>query len=156
MGVTRSGVQVGHTKRVNIYEVTEYSEELKGAFDRLIPQLSSSNPPPSAEALSNIVQSDASRLLVAEEDGQVIGSLTLVLFRIPTGVRAWIEDVVVDSDARGKGVGAALSTHAVDVAKKEGATTVDLTSRPSREAANRLYSRIGFVQRETNVYRYSI
>ncbi len=155
-GVTRSGVQVGHTKRVNIYEVTEYSEELKGAFDRLIPQLSSSNPPPSAEALSNIVQSDASRLLVAEEDGQVIGSLTLVLFRIPTGVRAWIEDVVVDSDARGKGVGAALSTHAVDVAKKEGATTVDLTSRPSREAANRLYSRIGFVQRETNVYRYSI
>lgn len=141
---------------MNIYEVTEYSEELKGAFDRLIPQLSSSNPPPSAEALSNIVQSDASRLLVAEEDGQVIGSLTLVLFRIPTGVRAWIEDVVVDSDARGKGVGAALSTHAVDVAKKEGATTVDLTSRPSREAANRLYSRIGFVQRETNVYRYSI
>lgn len=136
--------------------MTEYSEELKGAFDRLIPQLSSSNPPPSAEALSNIVQSDASRLLVAEEDGQVIGSLTLVLFRIPTGVRAWIEDVVVDSDARGKGVGAALSTHAVDVAKKEGATTVDLTSRPSREAANRLYSRIGFVQRETNVYRYSI
>ncbi len=141
---------------MNIYEVSEYSTELGAAFDRLIPQLSSSNPPPSVEALSQIIDSDASKLLVAESDGQIVGSLTLVLFRIPTGVRAWIEDVVVDAEARGMGVGAALSTHAVELARSEGATTVDLTSRPSREAANRLYKRIGFVKRETNVYRFSI
>jgi ribosomal protein S18 acetylase RimI-like enzyme len=80
--------------------------------------------------------------------------LTLVVFRIPTGVRAWIEDVVVDQDARGRGVGAALNQAAIRLAGEHGARTVDLTSRPSREAANRLYSRLGFVPRETNVYRF--
>ena len=77
-------------------------------------------------------------------------------FRIPTGVRAWIEDVVVDGDARGRGVGEALNRHALDRARMLGAKTVDLTSRPSREAANRLYQRIGFVPRETNVYRFDL
>ena len=119
-------------------------------------ELSSSNPPPSAEALAGIAASEASHLLLAVEDGRIYGSLTLVVFAIPTGLRAWIEDVVVDGEARGKGVGAALNSHAVDLAKQLGATTVDLTSRPSREAANRLYQRLGFVARETNVYRYEL
>lgn len=141
---------------MKIYELTEFTDDVTAIFDRLIPQLSSSNPPPTGETLAKIIDADASRLLVAEEDGVVLGSLTLVLFAIPTGLRAWIEDVVVDESARGKGVGEALSTAAVELASSEGATTVDLTSRPSREAANRLYKRIGFVQRETNVYRYSI
>jgi len=139
-----------------IFEATEVTEELKAAFDTLIPQLSSSNPPPTVEELADIVASDASRLLMARVDGHLVGSLTLVLFRIPTGVRAWIEDVVVDDAARGRGVGAALNQAALDLAARESATTVDLTSRPSREAANRLYQRLGFEERQTNVYRYKI
>ena len=87
---------------------------------------------------------------------QIVGSLTLALFRIPTGLRAWIEDVVVDDAARGKGVGEALSRAAIARAKAAGAVSVDLTSRPSREAANRLYQRIGFELRETNVWRYNL
>ncbi|HPU40250.1 MAG TPA: GNAT family N-acetyltransferase, partial [Microthrixaceae bacterium] len=95
-------------------------------------------------------------LLARDDDGAILGSMTLVVFPIPTGIRAWIEDVVVDGDARGRGVGDALNRTAIDIARDLGAKTVDLTSRPSREAANRLYQRIGFEPRETNVYRYSL
>lgn len=126
------------------------------AFERLIPQLSSSNPPPTEAELRRIVDSDSTLLLLAEDDGAIVGSLTLALFQIPTGLRAWIEDVVVDASARGKGVGETLNRVALDEAKRRGASTVDLTSRPSREAANRLYQRLGFVKRETNVYRYDL
>jgi ribosomal protein S18 acetylase RimI-like enzyme len=133
----------------------EVTDELVEAFERLTPQLSSSSPPPSREQLAEIVDAKATNLLVARgEDGSIVGSLTLVLFRIPTGLRAWIEDVVVDGSARGQGVGEALNRHAIDVAAERGARTVDLTSRPSREAANRLYLRLGFERRESNVYRY--
>lgn len=130
--------------------------EIVAAFERLIPQLSSSNPPPTEAELRQIVESDSTLLMLAEEDGVIMGSLTLALFRIPTGLRAWIEDVVVDSAARGKGVGKTLNRFALDEARRRGATTVDLTSRPSREAANRLYQRLGFVKRDTNVYRYDL
>ncbi len=145
-----------HTVRVQISEVTAVTPELVESFARLIPQLSSSNPPPTAEKLQSIVDSPACALLVAEEDDYLYGSLTLVVFPIPTGIRAWIEDVVVDGEARGKGVGRLLNEVALDRARDAGAKTVDLTSRPSREAANRLYRRIGFVQRETNVYRFDL
>lgn len=140
---------------MKITEVTTVTPELVSAFERLIPQLSSSNPPPSVAELQAIVDSDASILLVAEDEGRILGSLTLVLFRIPTGLRAWIEDVVVDDEARGMGVGRALNDAALERARRDGASTVDLTSRPSREAANRLYQRIGFEQRSTNVYRFT-
>jgi ribosomal protein S18 acetylase RimI-like enzyme len=135
----------------------EVTDQLVEDFARLIPQLSSSSPPPTREVLEEIVSSPATFLLLARDgdaDGAVLGSLTLVLFRIPTGLRAWIEDVVVDGDARGRGVGEALNRFAIDVAAERGARTVDLTSRPSREAANRLYRRLGFEPRETNVYRF--
>ncbi len=140
---------------VEISVETTVSDELVVAFDRLIPQLSRSSPPPGAAGLQAIIDSDACHLLVAREGDTVLGSLTLVVFPIPTGVRAWIEDVVVDDAARGKGVGAKLNTAALELSASLGAKTVDLTSRPSREAANRLYQRLGFVARETNVYRYS-
>lgn len=141
---------------VDIIEVTEVTPSLVSAFERLIPQLSSSSPPPSEEALRTIVDSSACHLLVAESDDQIVGSLTLVVFPIPTGVRAWIEDVVVDQSARGQGIGRRLTEHALDLARRLGAKTVDLTSRPSREAANRLYRDVGFQFRETNVYRYEL
>jgi ribosomal protein S18 acetylase RimI-like enzyme len=140
--------------QVRIDEVTDVTDEVVAAFERLIPQLSSSNPPPGRADLEAIASSDASMLLVARDgDGTILGSLTLVVFPIPTAVRAWIEDVVVDGDARGRGVGDALNRAALDRARALGARTVDLTSRPSREAANRLYQRLGFVRRDTNVYR---
>ncbi len=141
---------------VHISIASTVDDELVTAFERLIPQLSSSNPPPTAAELTALVSSDASTLFIARVDGQIVGSLTLAMFRIPTGIRAWIEDVVVDSSARGHGVGEALNMAALEHAKKNGAITVDLTSRPSREAANRLYQRIGFKARETNVYRYEL
>ena len=142
---------------ITVREATEVTPELIGAFERLIPQLSKSNPPPSEAELRALVDSEASILLVAEDDdGRIVGSLTLAMFRIPTALRAWIEDVVVDEGARGQGVGEALNRAALDRAKAEGAKTVDLTSRPSREAANRLYQRLGFQLRDTNLYRIVI
>ena len=135
---------------------TESTDELVHAMAVLIPQLSKSNPPPSREQLQKIVSSDATLLLIAKLDGRIVGSLTLALFQIPTGLRAWIEDVVVDGSARGSGVGEALNTFAINESRQRGATTIDLTSRPSREAANRLYQRLGFVQRDTNVYRFTL
>ena len=140
---------------VEIYEAGEVTDELVEAMARLVPQLSSSNPPPSAAALQEIIDSDAVRLLMARDRSGVIGTLTLVLFRIPTGIRAWIEDVVVDEGARGSGIGRSLNEAAIEHALAAGAVTVDLTSRPSREDANRLYQRMGFTPRETNVYRFA-
>ncbi len=140
-----------------VEEVTEATPEVLAAMARLVPQLSRSAPPLSHAELAEIVASPATVLLVARDDrSSIVGSLTLVLFRIPTGLRAWIEDVVVDEAARGAGVGKALSRAALALAAERGARSVDLTSRPSREAANRLYRRLGFEQRETNVYRYDV
>jgi ribosomal protein S18 acetylase RimI-like enzyme len=132
----------------------EATPELVEALTRLLPQLSSSAPAPTAAELDEIAASPATVLLVARIEGRIVGSLTLALFRIPTGMRAWIEDVVVDEAARGHGVGDALNRAALEIAAERGARTVDLTSRPSREAANRLYRRLGFQARETNVYRF--
>jgi len=142
---------------MKIVEATEATPELVEAFARLIPQLSSSNPPPTQAELADLIASPATQLLLAvDDDGSILGSLTLATFRIPTGLRAWIEDVVVDGEARGRGVGEELNRDALRRARELGATTVDLTSRPSREAANRLYQRLGFEARETNVYRYQL
>ena len=134
----------------------ESTDELVQAMAVLIPQLSKSNPPPSRADLNAIISSEASVLFIARVNGKIAGALTLATFRIPTGVRAWIEDVVVDADARGHGVGEALNMAAIAEARSRGAITVELPSRPSREAANRLYQRIGFVQRETNIYRFAL
>ena len=140
---------------MRVEEATEVTPELVEAFVRLTPQLSKSNPAPSEAELREIVESPATVLFMAvEDDGRYIGTLTLAMFVIPTARRAWIEDVIVDDAARGRGVGEALNRAALDRAKEEGAKTVDLTSRPSREAANRLYQRIGFKLRDTNVYRF--
>lgn len=142
---------------MHIERQTAVTDELVEAFRRLMPQLSSSNSAPTRAELAEMIESPAITLLVARNDGgEIVGSLTLAMFRIPTGRRAWIEDVVVDSAQRGRGIGEALTREALAVAKAAGATTVDLTSRPSREAANRLYQRVGFEKRETNVYRYKL
>ena len=142
---------------VTVTEVTVVGDEVVDALRDLIPELSTSAPPLTRAEVDRIVASPATVLLIArDQDNTVVGSLTLVVFHAPTGPRAWIEDVVVAPRARGAGAGAALVAHALDRAKDEGARTVDLTSRPSREAANRLYVRLGFERRETNVYRRTL
>ncbi len=137
--------------------VAEVTADLVEAYGRLIPQLSSSSPPPPREALEDIVSATATDVFVAtDEDGRIMGTSTLAVFRIPTGRRAWIEDVVVDEAASGHGIGGMLTRAMVDRAAELGCTTVDLTSRPTREAANRLYLREGFEIRGTNVYRKNL
>lgn len=132
------------------------TDELWEAITRLVPQVSSSAIVPSRDDVREMVTTESTYLLVAREADRIVGMLTLVTFRIPTGVRAWIEDVAVDAEARGKGVGEALSREAIRIAASRNARTVELTSRPKREAANRLYRKIGFEPRDTNVYRYTI
>lgn len=133
------------------------ADEVAAALERLVPQLSRSNPPPRRDEVAAMLASPAITQFVARaDDGAIVGVATLATFRIPTGLRAWIEDVITDEAARGQGVGEQLTRAMLDRARELGCTTVDLTSRPSREAANRLYQRVGFVQRETNVYRYDL
>ena len=136
--------------------VREATDELVEAFARLIPQLSTSAPPPTLDDLRLVVDDPNNAVFVARLDGRIVGSVTLVTFRIPTGPKSWIEDVVVDDAARGSGVGEMLNRAALDEARRRGMKAISLTSRPSREAANRLYRRIGFEQRETNYYRIDL
>jgi ribosomal protein S18 acetylase RimI-like enzyme len=133
------------------------AEELVSAFERLVPQLSQSNPPPSLAEVRDVLASPTNTQFVARDDiGTIVGVSTLVVFRIPTALRAWIEDVVVDETASGRGIGTLLTEAMLEHARSLGCKTVDLTSRPSREAANALYRKVGFEQRETNVYRYTL
>ncbi|MEC6988644.1 MAG: GNAT family N-acetyltransferase [Actinomycetota bacterium] len=146
---------------ISVKAATEVDDGLVEAFSRLIPQLSSSSPPPTAAELLSIIDNPNSVLFIAELDGEddarsVVGSLTLAFYRIPTGLKAWIEDVVVDESARGLGVGEALTVAAIDESRQRGAKNVSLTSRSSREAANRLYQRLGFEPYETNLYRFGL
>lgn len=144
---------------VRIVEVDTVTPDLVEAFVRLTPQLSKSNPPPGEDQLRELVESPATVLLMAvdEDDGdRFVGTLTLVVFRIPTALRAWIEDVIVDEAVGGRGIGKALTREALARAKAAGAKTVELTSRPSREVANGMYRSLGFEPRDTNVYRFTL
>ena len=141
---------------ITVQAASSVDDELLAAVTGLVPQLSSSSPPPGADALDRILANPDATLFVARLDDHIVGMLTLITFEIPTAVRAWIEDVVVDERARGQGVAAALVQAALDRSADVGARTVDLTSRPDREAANRLYVRMGFEQRITNVYRRTV
>jgi ribosomal protein S18 acetylase RimI-like enzyme len=131
------------------------TDEVVEAFARLIPQLSTSAKAPDRAAITAMVGAEATTILLARSDeGAIVGTLTLVMFRIPTGLRTRIEDVVVDQAAGRKGYGSALTAEAISIARQAGAKTVDLSTRPSREAAGRLYEKLGFEIRSTRVYRY--
>lgn len=141
---------------LDIRPADRVDDELVEAFGELIPQLSASSPPPAADELWAIVDAPNCVLYVARLDDRIVGTLTLALYRMPTGLKAWIEDVVVSSAARGQGVGEALNRAAIAEAAHRGAKHVNLTSRSTRESANRLYQRLGFVPYDTNLYRYTI
>jgi ribosomal protein S18 acetylase RimI-like enzyme len=135
---------------------SEATPELLAGLNHLLPQLSTNAAPLTTEDVETLVDSLAVTVFVARDEGRIVGSLTLVVFPIPTGLRAWIEDVVVDESARGMGVGEALTNAAIDESRRRHVRSIDLTTRPSREAANRLYTRLGFELRETNVYRLAL
>ena len=139
---------------MKIEDLTDFSITALDAINGLLPQLSPSAVALDESDLTSIINSESTKLFLAIDEDGVFGMLSLVLFRIPTGSKAWVEDVVVDEKARVRGVGKLLTEHAIQVAREHGAHSVDLTSRPSREAANALYQRVGFEQRETNVYRF--
>ncbi|NOT05470.1 MAG: GNAT family N-acetyltransferase [Anaerolineales bacterium] len=137
--------------------VTQADEELYNAFQRLVPQLTNNNPPPSLNDLAALVRDSSSTLMVARnERAEIIGALTLTVYRVPTGIRSIIEDVIVDNSARGQGIGEALMKRAIEVAREKGASNISLTSNPIRESANRLYLRVGFKKRETNAYQIKL
>jgi ribosomal protein S18 acetylase RimI-like enzyme len=148
--------------QISVSPLTDIDDETVTTFANLLPQLSSSARPPDRDALAAIIAHEAITVFVARRepdelrDAPIVGTLTLVIVPLPTGIRAHIEDVVVDAAARGHGVGERLTRAALEYASEHGARTVDLTSRPSREAANRLYRRMGFQQRESNTYRYTL
>ena len=148
----------GRVRRVTIgVEIlTEVTDEVVEAFGRLLPQLSSSAKPLDAAAIAALASSPEVTVLLARSDGRIAGTLSLVIFRIPTGLRAWIEDVVVDEAASRQGIGTMLTREAIRLAREAGVRTVDLSTRPSRVAAGRLYEREGFKQRDTRMYRYAI
>jgi ribosomal protein S18 acetylase RimI-like enzyme len=133
------------------------ADALTAALERLVPQLSKSNPPPGFEEVRAMLAHEAITQFVARDDaGEIVGVSTLAVFPIPTATRAWVEDVIVDEAVNGQGIGAQLTNAMIDRARELGCKTVDLTSRPTREAANHLYKKVGFQQRDTNVYRYEL
>ena len=139
-----------------IEKITAITPSVAASIVALVGQLSSLAKVPAKEELENIVNSPRTVLLAVRQSDSLVGMLTLVIFAIPTGIRAIIEDVVVDARYRGQGIAEALTREALVQAEAAGARTVDLTSRPSREAANRLYQKLGFQKRDSNVYRYTL
>ncbi len=137
--------------------VTKADEELYEAFQRLVPQLTDNNPPPSLDELTALVHDASSTLMIARaDDGVIVGALTLAVYRVPTGIRSVIEDVIVDVSVRGEGIGEALMRRAIELAREKGANNISLTSNPMRKAANKLYLRVGFTKRETNAYQIKL
>jgi len=141
---------------ISIEIATHATDELLTSLNQLVPQLSSSASPLTSDDVEALIANPAVSVFIAKNDGAIVGTLTLVVFPIPSGLRAWIEDVVVDEGARGLGAGVALTEAAIAESKRRGAKSIDLTSRPSREVANAMYVKLGFIQRETNVYRFDL
>jgi ribosomal protein S18 acetylase RimI-like enzyme len=136
---------------LRIEQVSEASEELVEAIRRLLPQLTEARTPPTLDQLREVV-SNQTVLVARDADGAVLGTLTFVLYRVSSGLKGRIEDVIVDESARGRGVGEALVQAGMRRAAEAGVLMLELTSMPYRESANRLYKRLGFVRRPTNVY----
>jgi len=139
---------------MKIEQLKEYSDELLSAIERLLPQLTNSSPVPGKKEVMDIFENPGTTIWVLKDDHQIIvGMLTLVIYKAPTGTHAWVEDVVIDEKFRGRGNGKMLTLAAIDFAKNNQAKAISLTSRPFRESANHLYQNLGFQLQETNLYR---
>ncbi|MCC7117268.1 MAG: GNAT family N-acetyltransferase [Anaerolineales bacterium] len=137
--------------------ITQADDELHQAFQRLVPQLTQNNPPPTPDFLQTLLREASSTLLVARNAAnEIVGALSLTVYRVPTGVRSIIEDVIVEQSARGQGIGVALMQKAIEIAKAKGASNIALTSNPLRVEANQLYLKLGFQKRATNAYQLKL
>ena len=141
---------------IKIIEVKVVDDKLVEAFTRLLPQLSDKAKAITKADLEKIVTSDNALLIIAVANDTIVGTITLLIFNIPTGTKARIEDVVVDDACRGKGIGQKLISYAIEKATQAQAACIDLTSNPNRESANKLYQKMGFEQRQTNIYRRTL
>lgn len=141
---------------MRIERISQIDEKTVAAFKKLIPQLVGRDDYPTFEELKNIVKSDNIHLLAAIDNDEILGSLTLAIYHIPTGKKAIIEDVVVDNDARGRGLASHLMNRGIEIARENGARKIELTSNPTRIAANKMYLKLGFKLRETNFYRLDL
>ncbi len=142
-----------------ISQITRVDDHLVKVFQKLYPQLTNSRKPPTKKDLEEIIVSDSTTLLISSEDKEglhITGSLSLAFYKTPSGHHAWIEDVIVDEQFRGRGIGKALVNKALEIAQKKNADSVNLTSMPARVAANKLYIQTGFKQRKTNVYKFAL
>jgi ribosomal protein S18 acetylase RimI-like enzyme len=137
---------------VRLEQASEASEELLDAIHRLLPQLTEARSPPTLEQLAETVAGQTVLVARDDEDGSIVGTATLVMYRVSSGLKGRLEDVIVDSSARGQGVGEALAREAMRRANNAQVLMLELTSMPYRESANRLYKRLGFVRKPTNVY----
>jgi ribosomal protein S18 acetylase RimI-like enzyme len=142
---------------MKIKKINRFSLKVFDAILRLFQQLDSNSELPTKTHIEKILKSKNSHFFVVElENDQIVGMLTMGTYNTPSGIKVWIEDVVVDETQRGKGLGIALTLYAIDFAKTIGADAIELTSRPSRIAANKMYQKIGFIKRETNIYKYLV
>ena len=140
-----------------IESLTSSDASTAEAIRLLIEQLTGRDSSFGEEELRQTLQDSASRLFVMRREGAIVGMLTLCIYHCPTARKVWVEDVVVDSAYRGQGLGKELVAFAIDYVEKNLAPcSLMLTSRPSRIAANELYRKAGFEQRQTNVYKIDI
>jgi ribosomal protein S18 acetylase RimI-like enzyme len=144
---------------MDIEKVTQVTEEIFEAVKSLVPQLGAHKSAPTWDELDALVRSESSTLLIArypDENSEIAGILSLTVYRVPTGMRSIVEDVIVDEKMRRRGIAEALMLRAIDLAREAGADGVSLTSNPKREAANKLYQSMGFQKRDTNSYIYKL
>ena len=142
-----------------IGKVSEATQELHKALQRLVPQLGPHKVSPTWDELNELIKSESATLLVArepDENSPIVGILSLTIYRVPTGLRSIIEDLIVDEIMRRRGIGEALVRYAIELAREAGANGVSLTSNPWREAANEFYPSMGFELRKTNPYFYRL
>ncbi len=139
-----------------ISQATKATPQLANAFQRLIPQLNPASRVPNQADLQEVIDNKDTFLFIGTENDEIVGTISLVVYKIPTGNKAWIEDVIVDETARGKGYGRKLMLHAIEFAKSRGISKINLTSNPTRIAANRMYQQLGFEQYITNMYRLDL
>ncbi|HUZ86933.1 MAG TPA: GNAT family N-acetyltransferase [Candidatus Baltobacterales bacterium] len=143
---------------MRVEKAIEATPELHAALTRLLPQLNPALPVPDMERLRRLVADPAVTLLIARDEGQIVGTTTVIVYTTPFWIKARLDEVVVDGAARGKGVGEALVKASLEVGRRAGAQVAELQSGkgPARAAAHRLYERMGFEIRDTDVFRTSL
>ncbi|MDL2238752.1 GNAT family N-acetyltransferase [Bacteroidales bacterium OttesenSCG-928-K03] len=141
---------------MRIKQLTTLSGEILNKINNLLPILSDNVRTLKHEELEEMINDKNTVIFIAEEDEDIVGMLVFIIYKLPSGVKAWIEDVIVKEEQQGRGIGRMLVETAIEYAKKLNIKKIDLTSSPFRIAANILYPKLGFKKRDTNVYRLEL